>query len=428
MTAPIHFLTHLGLTAPVGRPRLQQTRTGLGQTPTSTQPGDTLDLSISSPKAQQPTTPTVALSLASLKSQPNPLESERLVDLVADWTRYGGSLYNELTGKTPRLQPGHDYSVGPKGEIDLASYQAARDQQLGSWEATPGFRTWQADFETLVAENRHQISYGAKRVGMMVDGRLVEKERHTAPSIRENDWFCHESNYCDTTTGTMTQPDREENAYRVYLSVKEENVVSTFRSMIERFSQDPELQRLGFQAKMPDMENAEPATKARTMNQKDRIVLYLGEKGVDRALPILQQMAEEDPQRFDQPGVLFAQPVPTKDGRSMSGMRLAEQVKGLEKARSFNELHGDLLGDCLDGLALAFRQPKTLASLEKRHPELARGLAELPSKADTRAVMATVVSTPEGRKFLARQLEENYPGWAGRRGLRETNLAFRDRS
>ena len=223
----------------------------------------------------------------------------------------------------------------------------------------------------------------------------------------------------------MTQPEREKTSYRVYISVDEKDVLKTFESVVDKLSEDKDMKKFGFQAKTADIGPGDPASKSRMRHQRDRIVLYLGKQGAESALPILQSLAEEKPDVFQKPGVLMAQALEAQDGTKIDGMRITSEVHGISKARSFSELHSNLLEGCLDGIALALKQPKTQQSLSNEQSQLRENLVQIGPKASTREVLGTVLKSEGGTEFLAKQLEENYPRWAGNRGLKSDNLAFR---
>jgi hypothetical protein len=365
------------------------------------------------------------LTLDALQASSSPLESGRLVEVVEDWCRYKGSLYDHLTGKSPRLEPGKDYSVGSDGSIDLASYQAARDRKVTAWENDPSVRSRFESFEALCRNNRDQISWNKKDVALFEGSRLVQKKRYTTPFFRENNWLYYESNYCNPQTGAMTQPERETNtAYRVYLTVPQDKVTRAFATTINKLNKVGSLNRHGFQAKTADLDMLVPADKARLIHQRDQMVFYFGEKGAKEALPVFQELARENPDWFQQPGVLMGQPLPSADSATpLNGIRVSSEVHGL--GRSFSDVHSNLLEGCLDQIAQAVNHPDIKAKISKKHSALGSRLAKLNTRSGTQEVLSSVLVDDEGRSFLARQLEANYPAWVGRRGLQSHNPAFR---
>lgn len=74
------------------------------------------------------------------------------------------------------------------------------------------------------------------------------------------------------------------------------------------------------------------------MNQRDRIVLYLGDKGIGRALPILQKYAEKHKQKFNKEGVLLSQALTDQNGQEIPGINVTPDALfnyGLEKSSNF---------------------------------------------------------------------------------------------
>lgn len=363
------------------------------------------------------------LTLSDLKAKPSPLESGRLVEVVGDWCRYGGSLYDHLTGKSPRLEPGKDYALKQDGSIDLVSYKAVRDRTVEAWGTDPAVQTRFQNFEALCRNNREQISFQRREVAIFEGGRLVQKQRYTTPFFRENGWLYYESNYCDTNTGSMRQPAREDSAYRVYMTVPQDKITPAFGNAINQLNKVPGLRKHGFQAKTADVEGLDTIEKSKIMNQKDQIVFYFGENGMKDALPVFSQLAEDNPEWFSTPGVLLAKPLSRRDGSQVEGIRVASEVHGL--GRSFSEVHSGLLEGCLDQISAAIHHPTTLEKLKTKHPEIAERLQRLGPKPNTQQVLSSVISDEQGKSFLAKQLEANYPSWAGRRGLSAENPAFR---
>lgn len=52
---------------------------------------------------------------------------------MKDWAKYGGNLYNHLTGKDPKLERGIDWKVNPDGTLDMASYREVRHKRAEFW-------------------------------------------------------------------------------------------------------------------------------------------------------------------------------------------------------------------------------------------------------------------------------------------------------
>lgn len=372
--------------------------------------------------------------LEKVKNADNQFDDEaalQIIDVARDWVRYGGNFYDHLTGKDPRLARGVDYKALPDGKPDMESYRAARHQRVEVWLQQPGNQKWLKDAEQFSQDHTGEIG-GMETVQVkQPDGSLADKQRYTTPYFYDNGWLYYESSYFDKQTGQMTQPDRESTKYRVYFSPEGGDVMGTFQDVITQLNANPELKRLGFQIKTADANKLGELEVSQIMNQRDRVVLYLGEEGMQAALPILQKYAEANPQRFTQEGVLLGQPLMDSQGKEIPGVVIASEPRGKSpdpaapgEYRSFSEVQGRIIESSFRTIIGGLRDPNNAAQLQAKYPELYRGISALRDKAATIDYMRAILADPNGADFLKRNLQNAYPQWAKAYGLSTQNIAF----
>ena len=362
-------------------------------------------------------------------------KASQILDVTKEWAKYGGQFYNHLTGKDGRLQAGVDYKINPDGSPDMASFKDARKKKIDRWLQEPGNQKWLADGNKFEADNRGKLlSYGKESLQVrQPDGTLENKERYTTPYLYEDGWLYYETNYFDKERGEFKQPDREETKYRVYFNIDGQDIMPTFQAIIGELEQDPDLQRLGFQIKTADVSKIDDKTKGQIMNQKDRIVMYLGEEGMKKALPILQKYAEDNKEKFMKEGVLLGQPLTDRSGNEIPGIAVASETKGrspdptesLKEYKSFSDMQSKVLESSFRSLVAGLKNPKTLESIGSTNPQLKERLSRLPAKVSTQEVIKTIIADPQGEEFLKRNLMKIYPQWAKAFGMSEDNIAFK---
>ncbi|OGN27554.1 MAG: hypothetical protein A3A33_05030 [Candidatus Yanofskybacteria bacterium RIFCSPLOWO2_01_FULL_49_25] len=389
-------------------------------------------------------TPQAEEQSASVETRPeNPLERESLfddkkvaqiLDVTKEWATYGGQFYNHLTGKDARLQAGIDYRIHPDGTPDMASFKEARKRRIDQWLQEPGNQKWLADGDRFEADNKQQLGYSTETVQVrQPDGTSVDKERRTKPYFLEDGWLFHETNYFDKEKGEFKQPDREETKYRVYFNVEGQDIMPTFQGVIGELERDPDLQRLGFQIKTADLTKIDDKTKGQIMNQKDRIVMYLGEEGMKKALPILQRYAGVNKQKFMREGVLLGQQLTDTEGNEIPGIAITSETKGMspdptefpKDYKSFSDMQSKILESSFRSLVAGLKNPKTLEKIGATNPQLKERLSRLSAKVSTQEVIKTIIADPEGEEFLKRNLKIIYPQWAKAFGMSERNIAFK---
>lgn len=374
-------------------------------------------------------------------------EAEQILQVMKDWAKYGSNLYNHLTGKAAKLEKGVDYKINPNGEPDLASYREARQKKAEEWFNDPGNKKWFEDFQKFNQEHSGKdLSFEKKTVKVkQPDGSFADKQRLTTPYLYEQGWLYYETNSFDEQKGEFKQPDREPNKYRVYFNLDGEDIMSTFGEVIEELNQDPELQKLGFQIKTAEARLVEKTEEGRKkemermatdiMNQRDRIVLYLGDKGIERALPILQKYAEKNKQKFNKEGVLLSQALTDKNGQEIPGLSVTSETKGKSPDKtdkdpgynSFSLMQEKILESSLRSLITALKNPQTVEQIGATNPNLKERLLKLDPKASTNDYLRAMVADAEGEQFLTKNLKTIYPQWSKAFGMSDRNIAFKEK-
>ena len=361
-------------------------------------------------------------------------KAKQILEVTKNWTKFGGNFYDHLTGKNLSLERGVDYKVNPDGTPDMASFREARQKKIDAWLQDPSNQEWIAAGPKFEQDHKQELGYGQETVkAKQPDGTFADKERYTTPYFYENGWLYYESNYFDKQTGELKQPERESTKYRVYFNCEGGEILPTYQGVIEQLSQDPELQKLGFQIKTADVSKVSPQEIGQIMNQKDRIVLYLGEKGMEKALPILQKYAEQNRQKFNKEGVLLAQPLTDSQGQEISGVRVTSETKGMspdptesnKKYASFSDMQSKVVESCFRSITAGLKNPKTLDSMAAKYPVMKEALSKLPAGASVEDYMKGILSDPNGEEFLTKNLKAIYPQWSKAFGMSEKNIAFK---
>lgn len=360
---------------------------------------------------------------------------KQILEVTKNWTKYGGNFYDHLTGKSINLQRGVDYKINPDGTPDMVSYNGARQKKIDAWLQDPSNQQWIVTGPKFEQDHKQELGYGQETVrAKQTDGTFADKERYTTPYFYENGWLYYESNYFDKQTGELKQPERESTKYRVYFNCEGGDILPTYQGVIEQLNNDPELQKLGFQIKTADVSKVSPSEIGQIMNQKDRIVLYLGEKGMEKALPILQKYAEQNRQKFNKEGVLLAQPLTDSQGQEISGIRTTSETKGMspdptesvKKYASFSDMQSKVIESCFRSITTGLKNQKTLEAMAAKYPTMKENLSKLPAGASTEDYMKGILADPNGEEFLARNLKAIYPQWAKAFGMSEKNIAFKE--
>lgn len=362
-------------------------------------------------------------------------KAKQILEVTKDWAKFGGNFYDHLTGKNMKLERGVDYKVNPDGTPDMASFREARQKKIDAWLQDPSNQEWIAAGTQFEQDHKQELGYWQETVKVkQSDGTFVDKERYTTPYFYENGWLYYESNYFDKQTGELKQPERESTKYRVYFNCEGGDILPTYQGVIEELSKDPELQKLGFQIKTADVSKVSPQEIGQIMNQKDRIVLYLGEQGMEKALPILQKYAEQNRQKFNKEGVLLAQPLVDSQGQEISGVRITSETKGMspdptesnKKYASFSDMQSKVIESCFRSITAGLKNPKTLETMATKYPVMKEALSKLPASASVEDYMKGILSDPNGEEFLTKNLKAIYPQWSKAFGMSERNIAFKE--
>ncbi|MBP7134144.1 hypothetical protein KBA73_02920 [Patescibacteria group bacterium] len=373
----------------------------------------------------------------SFKHEKHPFDdalAKQAVSVMKKWAQYGEGLYDHLTGKAINLEKGVDYQMLSDGRVDLVGYKAARQKKIDGWLQEPGNRAWLAAGKKFDQEYSQSITDQREKVMVRTpQGTREEKSRYTRPLSREQGWLYFDSNYFHKSRGEMTQPNRESTRYRVYVQVDGKDVISTYESLIKELMADPGMQKVGMQIKTADLDRIGGHELGQLLNQRDRIVLYLGEEGMKYALPILRRYAKRHSGLLQQEGVLFAQPIKDSDGADVPGMRITSETKGEspdpaefpKEYKSFSKMQSQILESCLRSIIAALKDPGISAQLAATYPRMKEALSKLLPKSTIQQHVRAIFADPHGEEFLIKNLKVIYPQWAASFGMSPENVAFK---
>jgi hypothetical protein len=362
-------------------------------------------------------------------------KAKQVLEVVKDWVKYDGGLYSHMTGKALKLEAGVDYKVDAEGYPDMNSYREARDKMVEEWLANPSNEKWLSEAMRFNREHMDKDLWRGKKTvsERKSDGSVEEKERYATPYFYENNWLYYESNFFDEVKGERVQPERERTKYRVYFNVEGSEVISSFEEIINRLSQDEQLQKFGFQIKTAEMpinvERGNYGEVVQLMNQKDKIVLYLGDKGIERALPILRKYAQENRSKFEQQGVLLAQSLTDDVAQEIPGVSVTSETKGKDpnggSYQTFSEMQTRIIESSLNSLVSSLKKPEGQEWLRINYPMMRDNLVGLPEKTSSKDYVRVILASSGGEDFLQKQLRRIYPLWAKSFGVSENNIAFK---
>jgi hypothetical protein len=376
------------------------------------------------------------LTIEYLKKKKNSLterKAKEVINLVKDWINYDRDFYCHLTGRALKLRPGVDYGEDEAGSED--NFLAARNKKIEEWLKLPSNRTWIAQANEFQKQNIDKISLKKEKVKIADQKQKIrEEERYATPFFIENNWFCYESNYFDSYTQSMTQKNREESKYRIYFYTQKENIIGTFRDLVLKFSRNEDFDDCGFAAKTIAIFNPKADNLALFMNQKDQIILSFGEKGIDRALLILQEYVQKNRAKFEEKGILLGQKFFDRSGKEVPGICISSETmgvspdasRGFPKYRSFNQMQSEII---LASLSSVFKEIYSFDNLDRiglKNPRLKQKLLEMGHEAPLEDYLYLFFSQPSGDSFLIRNLEKVYPRWSRAFGMSRNNIAFKD--
>jgi hypothetical protein len=373
--------------------------------------------------------PSAVADFETFKSLPNPLNEEginSILSVTKNWIRYGGDFYTHLTGKDPLLERGV--------ESGWTSDEAARDQKVLQWLNKDGNSLWIKEAKTFHAQNKDIISCSEELFNLpLSDGSVAIETRYTTNYIQLNKWLYFDTNNFSKTELRFSQPERETDQYRVYFSVNPSNVFSTFQDLIKILYDLPELKKFGFQIKTPDLSEANNKDISRIMNQKDRIVLYLGEEGMRAAFPVLQKYAVDNRDIFKEPGIPLAQPLVDPRGLTIQGIAITSCTEGRSpdpntnnrSYSTFNEMQSEIIESSYRSIINALREPSKMRAMTSEFPTIRWEMERISPAATIHDYLKTILARPEGADFLSKYLSKVYPQWASAFGLRKDNTAFK---
>ncbi len=376
------------------------------------------------------------LSIVYLKKKKNSLtekKSKEIIRLVKDWVNYDNDFYCHLTGRTLKMREGVDYSRDEEGSQD--NFLTARNKKIEEWLKLPSNRTWIAQANEFKKQNEDKISLKKQKVQIKDSkGQTIEEEKYITPFFVEDKWFCYESNYFDTYAQSMTQREREESKYRIYFYTQKENIIGIFRDFVLKFSRNEDFDGCGFAAKTINIFNPNADDLAIFMNQKDQIILSFGEKGIDRALLILQEYVHKNRAKFEEKGILLGQKFFDRSGKEVPGICISSEVmgvspdssRGFQKYRSFNQMQAEIV---LSSLSSVFKEIYNFDNLDRigtKNPRLKQKLLEMGHEAPLEDYLYLFFSQPSGDMFLIKNLEKVYSKWSQAFGMSKRNIAFKD--
>lgn len=365
----------------------------------------------------------------------NDEKAEKITEITKNWLKFGGNFYDHLTGKNLELEKGVDYKINPDGTINMPSFIEARKKKIDHWLKDPSNQKWIADGPDFQKKHINELSYGQEVVkARQSDGTFMDKSRYTTPYFYENNWLYYESNYFDKIIGELKQPEREETKYRIYFNCTGENVFPLYQGIIEELNQDPDLQKFGFQIKTADVSRIDLQEISQIINQKDRIVLYIGENGIKKAIPILQKYSEKNRQIFNEDGILLAQHLVDKQGNQIPGIKITSETKGYspdptdpnKRYASFNDMQSKIIESCFRSIATGLKNNKTMELISEKYPKMKESLLKLATNASAEDYIKAILSDPNGSEFLTKNLKIIYPQWSKAFGMSEKNIAFKE--
>jgi len=114
-----------------------------------------------------------------------------------------------------------------------------------------------------------------------------------------------------------------------------------YQDIIYKLNINEELSRVGFAVNTLAMFNPTVATITEAINAKDKIVLYVGEKGINHALKLIQEYIQKNKAKFIKKTVLLAQKLYDMDGKEVIGASISSDVKGVspDASRGFQNIN-----------------------------------------------------------------------------------------
>lgn len=362
-------------------------------------------------------------------------DAEELVGVIRDWFYYGGDLYKHWTGRIIKLRRGVDYQVNSEGQPDEGSYATAVNSRVEEWLKQPVNRNWIAEANAFKKENESTISF-QKQVVEFKDAKnnVFSEERYTTPYHCEDGWLFYESNYYDTNLSAMTQRQREPSKYSIYFNVENQDIMRVYLDIIYKLSADEELSKVGFAINTIAMFSPTVEIVSEAMNQKDKIVLFVGDRGINQALRLIQDYVQKNRAKFGKRGILLSQKFFDREGKEVPGVSVASNVKGVSpdasrgfpKYKSFNSMQVEIIQSALNSI---FKEIYNFDNLDKigfTNPDLRDQLLEIGHDGSLRDYLPLFLSQQSGVNFLIKNLVRFYPKWSRAFGMSAHNIAFRE--
>jgi hypothetical protein len=362
-------------------------------------------------------------------------DAEDVMAIVRDWLYYGGDFYKHWTGRALKLKRGVDYQINSDGTDNQDSYIRARNKMVEEWLKQPVNRAWIAEANEFKNNNSDKISDKKQKVEFKDQkGRIREEERYTTPYFYEGEWLFYDSNYFSLSNGAMMQREKEPSKYRIYFNMENQDVLRVFSDIVSKLSTDQLLSRVGFTISTIAIFDPTAEIIAEAINQKDKIILMVGDKGIDRTLQVLQEYILKNRAKFDKNGILLAQKFFGRDGKEIPGISISSDVKGVSpdssrgfpKYRSFNAMQVEIIQSALNSIFKDIYNFDNLDKIGLINPQLRDHLLEIGHDGKLEDYLALFMSQQSGLVFLIKNLVRFYPKWGKAFSMSAKNIAFRE--
>lgn len=365
-------------------------------------------------------------------------KARKVVEVIKNWANSAGSvphqdLYEHLVGKhPPALKARVDYKVRDDGDKDWKSYQEAREKRAKDWTSNVDNRSWV--MENFKFKNEHNEE---REKFTNLKTKEIKRFRMSNYSY-DSSWIYYNSNYYiknKENNVANKYPESEAIDYRVYFNPRNKNVMPVFNNLIDNLESEEELRNLGFQIKTRIFNEGEGKFQLiqdieKSINRRDRIVLYLGEKGINIALPLIKKYIEENRDAFNDEGVLLGQPFYDKEGNALNGACITSEIVGINpytkgKYETFNELQSQIIEEICKSVVGEIIDVKNRDKIKDKFPQILKIINKVPQGCGLDYYLKEMLSDNNVRKDLERHLVLEYPEYAKKFGLSERNIAFK---
>ncbi len=378
------------------------------------------------------------LTIEYLKKKENVLNEDlarEIISIARDWFYYGGDFYKHWTGRALKIKEGIDYELNPDGSVDEATITSIKNKIAEDWLKQSINKNWIAEANEFKRINEKDISYKKEKLQVKDDkGRVRELEKYTTPYFCEMGWLIYESNYFDLVNSAMTQRQREPSKYRIYFNLENQDIIRVYSELISKLRADEELEKYGFSINTIAIFDPTVEVITEAINQKDKIILFVGEKGINRALALLQEYVQKNKAKFNKKGILLAQPFFDRDGKEIPGISISSDTKGVSpdssrgfpKYKSFNYMQSEIIQSTLDSIFKEIYNFDNLDKIGMINPQLRDILLEIGHDGKLKDYLAMFLSQKSGVSFLIKNLIRFYPKWSKAFGMSSKNIAFRE--